>query len=152
MPTADVTSLPATTPTCLGCDYPLISLATDRCPECGRPFNLQVRETYGPRMLRDYSSHPVLTSIVVQFAVFIVGGMLYCGCGDDPTWGIVFSTIIANWFATAIVVARRRRRVSYSDLLVIEYGSLYFLAPAILFAMTIPGWLRPIVPLAMRFW
>ncbi len=30
---------PAQTPRCLGCDYPLLSLPENRCPECGRGFD-----------------------------------------------------------------------------------------------------------------
>lgn len=35
-------------PTCLGCGYSLTGLQSGNCPECSKPFDLALRETYGP--------------------------------------------------------------------------------------------------------
>src|SRR6266481_2521368 len=34
---------------CFGCDYSLNGLTSDRCPECGRPFDRNVPSTFNTR-------------------------------------------------------------------------------------------------------
>lgn len=58
-------------PRCAACGYFLVGLARGECPECGRPFNLDVRETYETRPPYRFFAY-WLPAFVATSAVWLV--------------------------------------------------------------------------------
>ncbi len=68
------------TPRCLGCDYPLLSLPENRCPECGRSF-----DPADPRTMRTSGS----PGKVVQFLLTPPGWPMFISVGVATLFSIV---------------------------------------------------------------
>ena len=59
---------------CLGCSYPLVSIQSDKCPECGRRFDRERPETFAtsrPGSIRRYTA-------IVFGGSFAIGGFTAC--------------------------------------------------------------------------
>ena len=147
MTTADATGSPATTPTCLDCEYPLTGLAHNQCPECGRAFDPAVRETMGPRIEpADTWRRAIRAGVIVQVViVFTALSIIAYGFAE-----VGVTAAIAHWCAIAIIRVRRGDQADESDRAIALAGTLAFLLPATIFACTIPGWVRTLVSMMLR--
>lgn len=149
MPTATTVAANTATLTCLDCEYPLTGLANNQCPECGRAFDPAVRETMGPHTehASGFSDY-LIKGIVVQSIIFLFMTSIL----SDGLAEIGLITAIAHWCAIAIIAIRRIKRPTRLDCSLALSGALVFLLPTFFFAMAIPGWLRPFVPIVLRAW
>ena len=74
---------------CLDCDYPLIGLHRQRCPECGRPFDLDDPVTYATNT-NERTYQRIRLAVSCSLFLFGTANVMACGLLDgDLATGIV---------------------------------------------------------------
>ncbi len=100
---------------CRGCGYALVGLSEQRCPECGRTFDMSRPRSFSRRPLRGWAwrwgRRAVLLALSFVIVVGLGAGWLWHGWrGEQKTigqlegWGtnITFKTIGPEWLGTLL--------------------------------------------------
>lgn len=112
---------------CRRCRYPLQSVTTRRCPECGRPFDPDDPSTYRPDV--DRPRHPSILKIMAVIVLWQMAASLIVAAGifhdvfallgipwnAVGTWAVIAT--IAGWVyielplaVIVLLMVRRRQR------------------------------------------
>ncbi|MBU0639869.1 MAG: hypothetical protein KKB50_13455 [Planctomycetes bacterium] len=101
---------------CLGCGYILEGLPENRCPECGRPFDPDDRQTYDPYGLAGnvFTQTATLAAWLTAPAAVLI--LLHAFAGAISSWLLALAVFFAfGGLSIAIVVvgATARRLLGY---------------------------------------
>lgn len=104
---------PAFRRTCLQCGYDLRGLSSERCPECGRPFDASVPETFGPQETASFWYNRNLDLPETLYLGLVTGGMppflvMASGVGAASSASAspaMTAIVLLGAFAVALVLA-----------------------------------------------